>query len=132
MRRPSQEFLQWLFMFRLVALVLTCLALAGCVRGGVVMKHPVTGKTVECGRYAWASSSLLSLTLESRSAIASTTSGSRVTSASPTRPAVAMTDHPRMRRTFRSELAARLGVLLPAIVIEPAPSLGDARNVFRR
>ena len=66
MRRLSQGFLQWLFMFRLVALVLTCLALAGCVSGGVVMKHPVTGKTVECGRYAWASSSLLSLTLESR------------------------------------------------------------------
>jgi len=66
MRRPSQEILQWLFMFRLVALVLTCLALAGCVSGGVVMKHPVTGKTVECGRYAWASSSLLSLTLDER------------------------------------------------------------------
>src|SRR5213078_1215472 len=49
-----------------------------------------------------------------------------------TRPAVAMTDQPRMRRTFRSELAARLGVSLPAVVIEPAPSLGDARNVFRR
>jgi len=37
-----------------------------------------------------------------------------------------------MRRTFRSELAARLGVSLPAVVIELAPSLGDARNVFRR
>ncbi len=42
------------------------LMLTGCVSGGVLMKHPVTGKTVECGRYAWASSSLLSLTLENR------------------------------------------------------------------
>jgi len=40
--------------------------LTGCVSGGGLMKHPVTGKTVECGRYARASSSLLSLTLENR------------------------------------------------------------------
>ena len=66
MKRLSQWFLQWFFMFRLVALVLTCLVLASCVSGGARMKHPVTGKTVECGRYAWASSSLLPLTLESR------------------------------------------------------------------
>ncbi len=53
MRRFSQWFLQWFFMFGLVALVLTCLVLASCVSGGARMKHPVTGKTVECGRYAW-------------------------------------------------------------------------------
>ena len=42
------------------------LMLTGCVSGGALMKHPVTGKTVECGRYAKASSSLLSLTFENR------------------------------------------------------------------
>ena len=30
MRRFSQRFLQWFFMFALLALVLTCFALAGC------------------------------------------------------------------------------------------------------
>ena len=42
------------------------LMLTSCVSGGALMKHPVTGKTVECGRYAKASSSLLSLTFENR------------------------------------------------------------------
>jgi hypothetical protein len=30
MRRFSQQFLQWFFMFGLLALVLTCFVLAGC------------------------------------------------------------------------------------------------------
>ena len=64
--RLSQWFLQWCFIFGLLALVLTCLVLTGCVSGGALMKRPVTGETVECGRYVWASPSLLSLTLESR------------------------------------------------------------------
>ena len=46
--------------------IVAALMLTGCVSGGALMKHPVTGKTVECGRYARASSSLLSLTLEKR------------------------------------------------------------------
>ena len=50
---------------RVALLIGAALMLSGCV-SGALMKHPVTGKTVECGRYAWASSSLLSLTLENR------------------------------------------------------------------
>jgi len=40
--------------------------LTGCVTSDALMKHPVILNTVECGHYATASSSLLSLTLEKR------------------------------------------------------------------